>query len=310
MISLTFVDDNADRDLLEPSTPYRVEEEEEDATKPKDLLDSLKELYGPDTSWKDRLQYNGVEVLLALERDVILAVKTGGGKTLMPVLATRVENVYPVIVLPLKSLMDDWERRLQGFGIPYERWMGAERPYLDGCHNLILVSSNMAMKGTFKKAISELNAKRPVACWVFNEIQHYVIDEDFCADAFQDPFELRQFDAQVVLMSATAPPSARHYLAQVFFLVDPVCISSNSDWPELVTHIADPCQTWTEQLAAAHRAVNKCMQHRSWNQDSRYLIFVNSWADGRKVAEDIGLEFYHAHSNDHPITDDERRGRY
>jgi bloom syndrome protein len=162
------VDDNGD--LLEPSRPYRVydeeeevdvEEEEEDATEPKDLLDSLKELYGPDASWKDKLQYDGVEALLALERDVILAAKTGGGKTLMPVLATCIKNVYTVIVLPLKSLMDNWETRLQGFGIPYEWWMGAERPYLDGCHNLILVSSDMAKKGTFKKVISELNAKRP-----------------------------------------------------------------------------------------------------------------------------------------------------
>ncbi|KAJ7918556.1 hypothetical protein B0H13DRAFT_2321311 [Mycena leptocephala] len=179
-------DDNGD--LLEPLMPYRVDdEEEEDTTEPKDLLDSLKELFGPDATWKDKLQYNGLEALLALERDVILANKTGGGKTLMPVLATRVENVYTVIVLPLKSLIDNWETRLQGFGIPYERWMGAEKPYLDGLHNLILVSSDMAKKGTFMKAISELNAKRPVARWVFDEIQHYATDDDFHAKHLKIP---------------------------------------------------------------------------------------------------------------------------
>ena len=207
IVDLTPVDDE---DLLGPSPPYRDDNEDllEPSTPYRDVLDSLKELYGPQASWKDKLQYDGVKALLDLQRDVILAIKTGGGKTLMPVLASRVENAYTLIVLPLKSLMDDWERRLQGFGIPYERWMGAERPYLDGCHNLILVSSDMAAQKSFKTAISELNAQRPVIRWVFDEAQHYYMDEDFRAPAFEDPFELRRFDAQVVLMSATAPPSA------------------------------------------------------------------------------------------------------
>ncbi|KAJ7239911.1 hypothetical protein C8J57DRAFT_1193345 [Mycena rebaudengoi] len=311
IVDLTLVDDE-DEDLLGPSPPYRDDQEDllEPSTPYRDLLDSLKELYSPDAGWKDKLQYDGVKALLDLERDVILAVKTGGGKTLMPVLASRVENAYTVIVLPLKSLMDDWERRLQGFGIPYERWMGAERPYLDGCHNLILVSSDMAAMKSFKTAISELNAQRPVNRWVFDEVQHYYMDEDFRAPAFQDPFELRRFDTQVVLMSATAPPSARAYLAEKFFLVNPLCISNTSDRPELVTRISDACKTWTEQLIAAHRVVNSCKQNKRWNKDSHYLIFVNSWVDGKAVARDFGLDFYHADSTAHPIEDTERRGRY
>jgi superfamily II DNA helicase RecQ len=65
-----------------------------------------------------------------------------------------------------------------------------------------------------------------------------------------------------------------------------------------------------EQLVAAHRVVKTCMQNKRWNNESRYLIFVNPWMDGKAVAKDFGLEFYHAHSDTHPITDDKRRGRY
>jgi superfamily II DNA helicase RecQ len=43
---------------------------------------------------------------------------------------------------------------------------------------------------------------------------------------------------------------------------------------------------------------------------SRYLVFVNSLADGAKLAEDLGLELYHAHLKENPIEDEERLAVY
>ncbi|KAJ7852600.1 hypothetical protein B0H13DRAFT_1904501 [Mycena leptocephala] len=113
------------------------------------------------------------------------------------------------------------------------------------------------------KAIAELNAQRLVLRYVFDEFYHYQVDEDFRKDAFQDPFELREIELQVVLMSATSPPAARAYLAQQFLLVNPLCISSPSDRRELVTRILDPCKNFKEQLAAAQQVIAKCMGNKT-----------------------------------------------
>ncbi|KAJ7898977.1 hypothetical protein B0H13DRAFT_2337265 [Mycena leptocephala] len=86
----------------------------------------------------------------------------------------------------------------------------------------------MAAQPTFKRAIAELNAQRPVMCYMFDEGYHYHIDEDFHKNAFQGPFDLRQIDVQAVLVSATIPPAAQAYLTQQFVLVNPLCISSTS----------------------------------------------------------------------------------
>ncbi|KAJ7721323.1 P-loop containing nucleoside triphosphate hydrolase protein [Mycena metata] len=271
----------------------------------------LQELLGPDATWKNKLQYDSVQALVALERDVIMALKTGDGKTLGAVLPTRVENGYTVIVVPLKSLMDDWERCLKGFNIPYERWLGAENPKLEGFCNVILVSSDMCRTSTWKTVIAELNARRPVLRRVYDEAQFYGTKEDFGEETFETPYDMREMDTQVVLMSTTIPPRMQSYLADQFQLVNPLRISNTSDRPGLVTRIGGPYSTFSQQVNAAKDLIKQFTGNKSiWAANSRYIIFVNSYHEGKSVAKSLGLEFYHAHSDEHPITDIERLARY
>jgi hypothetical protein len=255
-------DNEPDPHLLEPPPPNR------------DLLESLKELLGPDATWKNKLQYDSVQALVALERDVIMALKTGDGKTLAAVLPSRVENGYTVIVVPLKSLMDDWERCLKGFNIPYERWLGAENPKLEGLCNLILVSSDMCRTSPWKTAIAELNARRPVLRRVYDEAQFYGTKEDFGEETFETPYDMREMDTQVVLMSATIPPRMQSYLADQFQLVNPLRISNTSDRPGLVTRIGGPYSTFSQQVNAAKDLIKQLtgnIEHLGREQSIHYL---------------------------------------
>ncbi|KAJ6615014.1 hypothetical protein B0H10DRAFT_2042890, partial [Mycena sp. CBHHK59/15] len=147
-----------------------------------DLLHSLRKLYGLTADWRDPKQYKAVRELLALENDVIVALKTGGGKTAVAILPSMVENGYTVTILPLVSLMANWERRLVKLGLPYERSLWAKGPQdLHGRHNLILVSSDMAKHGRWTQAIMQLHSgKKPVL--------RYVMDET----SLVNPFALRQ----------------------------------------------------------------------------------------------------------------------
>ncbi|KAK6988215.1 hypothetical protein R3P38DRAFT_2804956 [Favolaschia claudopus] len=174
-----------------------------------DVLNLLRQLYGAKATWKSHQQYEAVKHILALKSDVIVTLPTGGGKTLIVVLCSMVEKGYSVIVLPLLSVIEDWERRLDMMGVGYERF-GSGDTELHGKHNLILVTSDMARTSRWDTAIGKLNQSRPVLRYVLDEGHYYATDDVFRAKAFSNPFQLRKFPIQIVILSATIPELMRN----------------------------------------------------------------------------------------------------
>lgn len=70
-------------------------------------------LKADDAQWKSAEQRRAVVATLKRESDVIAMLKTGGGKSMLAILPAVIEmDKAVVVVLPLKSLMTDWERKL------------------------------------------------------------------------------------------------------------------------------------------------------------------------------------------------------
>ncbi|KAJ6553844.1 hypothetical protein B0H10DRAFT_2201885 [Mycena sp. CBHHK59/15] len=255
-----------------------------------DLLHSLRKLYGPTADWRDPKQYKAVRELLALENDVIVALKTGGGKTPVAILPSMVENGYTVIILPLVLLMADWERRLVKLRLP---------------HNLILVSSDVAKHGRWTQAIMQLHSgKKPVLWYVMDEVAYYFSDYDF-RTSLVDPFALRVFPFQMVLMSATIPPGAELFLQKQFMLVNPTRLSTLSERAELRVIIEKPCSDFAQQITVAKQRISDITQRSGWAPRHRFLVFVTRTEDGQHAAKALGLPFYHA-----GIKEEEREKMY
>ncbi|KAJ7440531.1 P-loop containing nucleoside triphosphate hydrolase protein [Mycena galericulata] len=289
-------------DLSSPVRPSPVQS----GSKNKDLLASLRKLYGSTADWTSHGQYEALKEVAALERDVLVNLPTGSGKTVVAVLSSRVENGYTVIVLPLISLMEDWERRLDKLGIPYERFEGAKNPHLHGRHNIILVTSDMAKHVAWGIAIRKLNTVKPVLRYVFDEVQFYFTDFDFRKGALNHPFTIRKFACQTVLMSATIPENAERYLTDMFVLSRPKRISAIGDREELKLRIFRK----SDLLAATESLVRGNVESGFWREQDRFLVFVTSHDDGQTVAKKLGLHFYHAHSTKHPIAEEVRQEMY
>ncbi|KAJ7911187.1 hypothetical protein B0H13DRAFT_2328625 [Mycena leptocephala] len=255
-------------------------------------------IYGAEADWRDPQQYHAVKAVLQLSNDIIVAMKTGAGKSAVAILPSMVEDGYTVIVVPLLALMDDWIRRLDKMNVGYERWLGARGPdTLSGQHNLILVSSDMARKPRWREAIAQLHSgRRPVLRYVVDEVGSYTTDYVLRGDAFLNPFQLRQFPCQVVLMSATIPPAAEAYLKAQFELADPIRFSTTSVRRELYIHIEPPCRDFEDQVQNAQEIIEANMAHRLWKPHSRFIVFVLSHKDGQAAAKTLNLPFYHAHS--------------
>ncbi|TEB37068.1 hypothetical protein FA13DRAFT_1787319 [Coprinellus micaceus] len=128
------------------------------------MLQHLRHLLGqPDATWRSVEQRSAVDALLKLEQDVIVALPTGIGKSVIAVLPSQVENAVTVIIIPLTALMEDWKRRLTALNVQWEHFEGSKNPRLIGHANIVLVSSDVARNIHWRKAFAELSAQRPIA---------------------------------------------------------------------------------------------------------------------------------------------------
>lgn len=277
------------------------------SSQPGGVLGHLQRLLGTGTLWRSPEQRNGVAALLKLERDVIVALPTGIGKSMIALLPTQVEHAITVIIVPLIALVDDWISRLEAFKIPFEHFEGAANPRLTGNCNVILVSSDVARHLYWKRAISDLQSKRPIARFIFDEAHYYFSDFEFRGQAFQRAYELRaSFPCQFVLLSATLPPAARTFLITEMALINPITIEAPSARPELRYLLLQGPESTIDKIQAL---VTRCKNTLNWKPEDRYLIFVNTLQLGETIAAKLGIQFYHADSQEHPISDEERRRR-
>ncbi|KAK2465435.1 hypothetical protein APHAL10511_002789 [Amanita phalloides] len=121
-------------------------------------------------------------------------------------------------------------------------------------------------------------------------------------------FTLRHMPMQVVLLSGTIPPNAEAYLNGQFVLKEPIKIRSLSARLEIEYIRAKPRNDVRSMVAHFQQFLHSYKVTEGWSSEDRYIVFVSFMEDGKKVAEQLGLGFYHANSKKHPIRMEERRG--
>jgi superfamily II DNA helicase RecQ len=283
------------------------------------MLQCLRKLYGPNAMWRCVEQRNAVNALLSLSSDVILAMRTGIGKTAIGILPSMTEHGCTVIIVPLIALMEDWISRLGGLKLPFEHFT-PQTTTLRGHANLILVSSDMAKTNRWRECLIDLNNRKPVIRQIVDESHYYFTDADFRSDALDNAYALRYLPTQMVVMSGTLPLRAEQFLTEQFVLTKPVVVRTHSGRPEIeytryparnniAGLIAEFQKQWTVEQVGISSDDDED-DNSGWTTKDRYLIYVSYVEDGFKVAEALGLEFYHAASPMHPITKEERQAIY
>ncbi|KAJ7573464.1 hypothetical protein C8J56DRAFT_903468 [Mycena floridula] len=315
-----------DEDAIPPAGLFssRPEDDDEDAIPParlfssrpedissQDILIKLRELLkDPNADWTCAEQREAVEALLNLERDVIVAMRTASGKSLVFILAAILQTrVCSVLFIPLRALLEDWKRRLDNFGIPYHHFHASDGvPELTGEHNIILVSSDVGRFRNWEKAIDTLNARKPVGRIGFDESQLYIGDSKFRNFTFAHPDALRRSACQVVLLSGSAPPDMIPDIVKTFGLVDPIQIRTRSARLETIYHVGPFIRDVKEGHEKIMELVNRMRSGKepgiTWGLKDRYLVYVQTLHDGYELAELADLDFYHGtKSGEHEMTE-------
>jgi superfamily II DNA helicase RecQ len=284
-----------------PMLPNPEDADMEDLTVAGDLLQYLQELYGPQATWSDPGQQRGVQALMSLEKDVMIILRTGIGKSAIAILPSFVERGITVIVIPLVSLLEDWKSRLTDLNVPFEVFEPKDPRSVTGHARIVLVSVDKSTVPSFRATLLRLNIDIPIYRVIFEEAHMWFTDCDYRAEAFSSPAALRSFPFQTVLLSATIPPSATAFLKDKFLLQNPEEIRGLSHRRELYYH----CETgFTDLKAMAQRFIEyreNLRREQAWTSRDRFIVFVNSTADGLILEQLLGCKLYHSGSNKNPI---------
>ena len=232
--------------------------------------------------WSSSQQEIAVMSVLERKTDVIAMLKTGGGKSMLPIIAAIVEpDRAVVVILPLRSLMTDWERKLTKMRVPFQVY--DPKVDLDNTINLILASADKAKFKTFRTRLAELNETLPVARIVFDEAHLPLTSDDF-RDSMRHMSELRQFPMQLVLLSATVPSTSIAALKKTFGLMaDAKEIRQSSNRPELEYILKAPAPS--DDLEKKTIEIVK-KERENWSTKDRGLVFVTYMEDGESLAKE------------------------
>ncbi|KAG5335205.1 hypothetical protein C0989_001870 [Termitomyces sp. Mn162] len=249
-------------------------------------------LHNPQATWSSPEQKHAVIAVLQLKQDVCAFLRTGAGKTMLAIIPALIEGgQVTVVILPLKSLISDYKRKLKQMKIPFEHYTGAEEEIITGNHALILVSADRSRTPGWRQTVARIHNTKKVNRFIFDEGQLALTDNDF-RPALQHLEDVRTIPVQLVVLSATIPIASEKALAKAFGLThDWIGIRMSTDRPELEYIMHSPTRSHEATCAAVLETLHAEM--KTFTQSDRALIFVSlKEEEGRPIVEALGCDFY------------------
>lgn len=190
-------------------------------------------LHNSQAQWRNEGQKLAIMAGLLWEKDVVVILPTGSGKSAIAATIAHLEtNRITAILCPLRSLLQDWHRRLTALDIPHSVFDSTHRQINDQ-HSLVLVSLDISTTVSWQQAIASLRTEIPLCRLVFDEA-HLVLTEVEYREVMVRVKELRVQNLQVMLLSATIAPTSINSLPAAFNLTSGFeVIRASSNRPEL-----------------------------------------------------------------------------
>ena len=261
---------------------------EPDETK---ALKLLRQLTGkPQAHWTSDLQWEAIQHVYNLDKDVLLVMATGGGKTMVAIIPTLMDQDVSILVLPLNSLITDYKRKFAQMGLQYDHYTSQTQSLRTDVH-FIIVSADMAQTARWTECLMDLNSKVDVTRLIFDEAHLVLTGSDF-RNSLTHVNDLRKLSMQFVLLSGTAPPSAESALCAAFGLgSNKIILRGPTDRPELCYIRLPQLTTFDDVSKMVKRLIT---QHQSTSKpEDRVLIFVPYLDLGEALSQFLNCEFYH-----------------
>ncbi|KAI6107256.1 hypothetical protein EDD17DRAFT_1477604 [Pisolithus thermaeus] len=172
------------------------------------------------TSWLSPQQKDAMMAILKREKDVIVVLPTGGGKSMLAIVPSLLEgDMVTILILPLNSLIMDYEQRLTAMRVPYQVYQSSR--HLNLQHNLVIVSADKSQTAHWRSSLADLRHHKEIARIVVDEAHIPLIAKGY-RKSLEDFYQVCSEPVPLVLLSATLPPIFMNPLVDMYHLL--------SDW--------------------------------------------------------------------------------
>lgn len=245
-----------------------------------------------------------MSAVLKRQTDIIVILPTGGGKSMLAIVPSLLEaNMTTVLVLPLNSLIMDYERRLSEMNVPYQVYKSNSELNLQD--NLVIISADKSQTASWRAALANLVHRKPLARIIVDEAHIPLV-----AKGYRKPLkhvcDVRSMPAPLVLLSATLPPSFISHVSSTYLLLsNTVTFRQCTNRPELKYML----EKTDKESDLAQRALQIVQaQQRTWKEQDRGLVFVPSVGMCMELARSSGWHSYVGHKE--TMDDEDRKREY
>ena len=127
---------------------------------------------------------------LRWKQDLVVILPTGSGKSAVVATIARLERLTVTAVLcPLRSLLQDWQRRLSALKYPFEVF-SPSKPVITGQAPLVLVSLDATDRHAWRQDVASLRPEVMLNRYVIDEA-HLVLTESSYRGVMAHVKELR-----------------------------------------------------------------------------------------------------------------------
>lgn len=266
-----------------------------------DALTVLRQLLqDAEAQWSSSLQSWGIAHIMESKHDVLAVGPTGSGKTflwLIPAILERQRGNITLVIVPLLSLLEDYERRLGEYSVPYHVYSPDVTPTtgLPPDVRVVLATVNRVPTELFQSTMKAIHLKTPFSRFVLDEV-HYVLTSGDYREEFSKVHETRFIPVPLVLMSATVPPHLEKIVKDRYQLTNPyVFIRASTERSGTKYSVLEPSQTEEDLCHRAVTIVNEELGHL--HPRDRILVFVSSKRVGERLAHTLFCDFYFSGKN-------------
>ncbi|KAI6108376.1 hypothetical protein F5141DRAFT_1216120 [Pisolithus sp. B1] len=244
------------------------------------------------TSWLSPQQKDAMMAILERKKDVIVMLPTGGGKSMLAIVPSLLEgNTVTILILPLNSLIMDYERRLTAMRVPYQVYQGSR--HLNLQDNLVIVSADKSQTAHWRSSLADLRRRKEIARIVVDEAHIPLIAKGYCK-SLENFYQVCSEPVPLVLLSATLPPIFMNPLVDMYrLLTDRITCRRSTNRPELAYILEKMTMADESESALATYGIEIVEEQAArWTSKDRGLVMVPSISMCTELAQDAGWHHF------------------
>jgi superfamily II DNA or RNA helicase len=258
-----------------------------------DLQSALQQLMGQDTQFRGK-QQTALRAIMDNKSPIILVMATGAGKSLVFMLPASVKDAgTTVVVTPLIALKQDMQRRCRQLGIDCIAW-SARKKIQDT--SILLVTPESAVSQGFMNHLRKLQGMDRLDRIVIDECHVLLNTQLDFRRKLQKLKKLVEFTVQLVLLTATLPPSKESELLSMISIEAPLMFRDMTSRHN-IAYTVQQCKAKDIDQTVMNIVLDRLQQYAT-AAEGRVIVYGGQIEHCKTLAEKLNCTAYFAKAED------------